>query len=322
MRRLTEQQVELIDAWLAQSGTNEVTPSLLEKDVHVTAALKVLQQIEHPAFNLVFCGGTSLSKAYGLIERMSEDLDMKVVPRQTGISRNSLKRQLRDLKLQVATVLSDIGLIEDEENRKCLDENRYIGMQWSYETMYGSHSSLRPHLRIELTTRTPMHPAETRSVGSMLDVLLNRQITQRVRCVVPAETLAEKVLSFLRRYAQHRAGKMDRTWDTALVRHIYDTHCIYMAQPEYLATAKKLFCALVFEDAARFGKQNPEFASKPKVTLANALIEAESDVTLVEQYRRFLLPLIYGETRPSYPEAFATFKRCTNELLSTVQDND
>lgn len=35
--------------------------------------------IRHPNTRLVFCGGTSLSKAYELIERMSEEVDLKVV---------------------------------------------------------------------------------------------------------------------------------------------------------------------------------------------------------------------------------------------------
>ena len=44
-------------------------------------------------------------------------------------------------------------------------------------------------------------------------------------CVAVEETLAEKVISFLRRHAEHRAGVREK-WDQALVRHIYDTYCI------------------------------------------------------------------------------------------------
>lgn len=28
------------------------------------------------------------------------------------------------------------------------------------------------------------------------------------------------------RFAQHRSGQMQQKWDAALVRHIYDAHCI------------------------------------------------------------------------------------------------
>jgi predicted nucleotidyltransferase component of viral defense system len=42
-----------------------------------------------------------------------------------------------------------------------------------------------------------------------------------MQCVSVEETLAEKVISFLRRFAEHRA-KVRANWDEALVRHIYD----------------------------------------------------------------------------------------------------
>lgn len=168
MKRLPTNQIELIDAWIAESAISEITPALLEKDIHVTDALRALLQIRHPDLSLIFCGGTSLSKAYGMIERMSEDLDLKVVPTNANISRSALKRSLSDLKAQVAETLSDIGFIEDAESRMARDENHYIGMQWFYDPVYESHGSLRPHLSIELTTRTPRHSVETRPIGYSL----------------------------------------------------------------------------------------------------------------------------------------------------------
>ena len=40
----------------------------LEKDYMVTDALASLANINNPDFELVFCGGTCLSKAYGLLD--------------------------------------------------------------------------------------------------------------------------------------------------------------------------------------------------------------------------------------------------------------
>ncbi|WP_319016820.1 nucleotidyl transferase AbiEii/AbiGii toxin family protein [Diaphorobacter aerolatus] len=60
-----------------------------------------------------------------------------------------------------------------------------------------------------------------------------------------AETLAEKILSFLRRFAQHRSGQTQRAWDTALVRHIYDVHCIVTRQPELVEVGALAFGPLV-----------------------------------------------------------------------------
>ena len=54
-----------------------LTVGLVEKDYWVT---HVLWALLHQGFDVWFKGGTSLSKGFGLIERFSEDLDLKVSP--------------------------------------------------------------------------------------------------------------------------------------------------------------------------------------------------------------------------------------------------
>jgi hypothetical protein len=53
-----------------------IRPTIVEKDFWVCIALKFLFQKSRFAQSLVFKGGTSLSKAHGLIERFSEDIDL------------------------------------------------------------------------------------------------------------------------------------------------------------------------------------------------------------------------------------------------------
>ena len=61
-------------------------PVMVEKDFWVSWTLAVL--FAHPEFGgqLVFKGGTSLSKVFGAIERFSEDIDLSVSPDFVGIS--------------------------------------------------------------------------------------------------------------------------------------------------------------------------------------------------------------------------------------------
>ncbi|MEE4149858.1 nucleotidyl transferase AbiEii/AbiGii toxin family protein [Pseudomonas viridiflava] len=99
MKTLSEQQrVSIVDA--STAGILKSMPAAVaEKDQHITDALHALSQIQithsanqvnrkkgdskpqtvDVATRMVFAGGTCLSKAYGLIERMSEDIDIKVV---------------------------------------------------------------------------------------------------------------------------------------------------------------------------------------------------------------------------------------------------
>lgn len=73
-----------------------LSPVIMEKDFWVCWLLGTLFQSEF-ADSLVFKGGTSLSKVFGIIERFSEDIDLSVSPRflnlpEAGTSRNQANK--------------------------------------------------------------------------------------------------------------------------------------------------------------------------------------------------------------------------------------
>jgi hypothetical protein len=88
-------------------------------DVHVTEALHALSALDYPHVSFVFCGGTSLSKAHGLIERMSEDVDLKVVLTEDhGLSRSGVRSHLSDLKKLTMAEMARLGFIQAPEGLK------------------------------------------------------------------------------------------------------------------------------------------------------------------------------------------------------------
>jgi len=73
-----------------------VSPVILEKDFWVCWLLSIVFESEF-ADSLVFKGGTSLSKVFGVIERFSEDIDLSLSPAflklpEAGISRNQANK--------------------------------------------------------------------------------------------------------------------------------------------------------------------------------------------------------------------------------------
>src|SRR5260370_30242238 len=66
---------ERLDALDAAANMSGLLPHLLEKDIWVVWALRHLFASPY-ADHLVFKGGTSLSKAYRVIRRFSEDVDL------------------------------------------------------------------------------------------------------------------------------------------------------------------------------------------------------------------------------------------------------
>lgn len=62
-------------------------PSFVEKDWYAIRLVATIINVRQDDLALVFSGGTSLSKGYGLIQRFSEDLDFKVLLPEAGITR-------------------------------------------------------------------------------------------------------------------------------------------------------------------------------------------------------------------------------------------
>ena len=60
------------------AARRDVAPIIIEKDFWVCWTLRRLLSIPGMADTLTFKGGTSLSKAYGIIERFSEDIDLTI----------------------------------------------------------------------------------------------------------------------------------------------------------------------------------------------------------------------------------------------------
>jgi len=169
----------------------------------------------------------------------------------------------------------DLGFVEDNEQAASLNETRFVHSQWAYEKAYEGVAALRPNLQLEFVYRKPVLATDHCAISSLTDRLAGRVGEAfEVETISIAETQAEKVLSFLRRFSQHRSDQMNRSWDTALVRHIYDVHCIHTAHPELLASSASAFSRLVVGDVSEFGRQQPDFAENPLAILTEALDRA------------------------------------------------
>ena len=316
MKTISSEQKELIDALVAEELAGNLSAAVLEKDVHVTDALRALATLRYPNVTLVFCGGTSLSKAYGLIERMSEDVDLKVVL-DADLSKSGLRAHLGKLKDAVVEVMTSLGFAVVDEERRALNENRYFSSGWVYQTRYATHHSLRPHLSLEFTARSPRFAVEQKRIGYLIDQLANQSGDSfEMACIAIEETLAEKVLSFLRRHAEHRAGIREK-WDSALVRHVYDTYCMVRSNPALVERAALHFGDLVDFDRKEF-RLHEAFVEDPKRFLMAALTVAESEEKTHQEYQDVLMPLIYGPIRPTFVEAFSVFKPAALAFLGAL----
>ena len=82
-----------------------ITPAFVEKDYWITLILHKLANSLY-ANNIVFKGGTSLSKGYRLISRFSEDIDIAMI--EEKLSGNELKTKIRNIEKEITVDFTEI----------------------------------------------------------------------------------------------------------------------------------------------------------------------------------------------------------------------
>ena len=203
MKTITEPHRQLINAIVAE-GLSKLPAGVLEKDWMVTEVLRALAGINISGMEIVFCGGTCLSKAHGLIERMSEDIDFKVgLPE--ALSRNGRSQQLRQLKQDLAKHFTGMGFDVPADGVTARDQNNYFSLALHFQSAFPRVVSLRSEIQVEFSARPMIRPTQRLAITSMLEVSASLPSQAfKMTCVSIEETLAEKVLSLLRRTAQMR----------------------------------------------------------------------------------------------------------------------
>ncbi len=135
----------------------KIDPALVEKDYFVTLLLKDLTE---RVPNLLFKGGTSLSKCYKIIDRFSEDIDL------TLDENHQTQGQKKQMKTELVGACETLGLTltnyDDIRSRR--DYNCY---RIEYPIEHHS-ASIKPLLLVETTYITKAYPSETRPATSIV----------------------------------------------------------------------------------------------------------------------------------------------------------
>lgn len=209
---------ELIDAVSEESG---LKGSIIEKDYYVSL---LLGRVQTNFPEIVFKGGTSLSKCYHLINRFSEDIDINF---QQDVNKTGTEK--RKLKQAIMNSANEIGMhLENEDDIKSRrDFNRY---QFSYSSI--TEADLPKVVYVETYILLKSFPTHKMQVTNyILDYLLQRKQTAflkkyeinafDIQVQDIERTFIDKIFA-LCDYAID--GKYNRN-----SRHLYDLYMIYKA---------------------------------------------------------------------------------------------
>ncbi len=132
--------------------------SIVEKDYFVTLFLKELVK-KQP--DIIFKGGTSLSKCYKLIDRFSEDIDLNIAgDTKPG---ESMRKKLKE---DIICVIDDLGfnLTNSYSIKSRREFNRYV---IEYPTEFNA-DFLKQHLIVETAIFFRSYPIETMKADSFI----------------------------------------------------------------------------------------------------------------------------------------------------------
>lgn len=233
------QQLELLDEVSRQRG---LAPTILEKDYWVCRTLNILFNLPGLEQQLIFKGGTSLSKVYHLIDRFSEDIDLSFNREFLGMTgpehdpESATSNKDQDRKI-LALKQACIDRIQDTLIpllNKSLESELGDNVGWSVEIDPQDPQTVLfhypkagakgpgynpPTIEIELGARSDHWPKESHKVISYLGETLNQPIgLATVQALAAERTFWEKATIL---HAECHRPK-EKAMPTRYARHYHD----------------------------------------------------------------------------------------------------
>lgn len=206
------------DILLRVSAEYGIDAAIIEKDYYVTLLLRSIASLVP---DIIFKGGTSLSKCYRLIDRFSEDIDLSIFEENEKPSEG----RRRKLKEGIVEAVNAAGLnLENfDEIRSRRDFNRYV---IGYPSVF-AFSAVNRKLIVETAVFTGIYPTETRNVGNYIFDYLSKENALDfmdtsdiqpfpIKVQKPERTFVDKVFALCDYYLD---GKCEQH-----SRHIYDIY--------------------------------------------------------------------------------------------------
>lgn len=198
-----------------------ISEAFVEKDWYVTQVIRKISKIRYEDFQVIFTGGTALSKAHRLTQRFSEDIDFRVITSSLAQkSRSEQKRLLSAFKHSVIAELKTAFQM-DEAYIMVRNENRFFSVEINYPTSFDPSIALRPHILVEFTITDLALPPIHLPVSSFINELSSQPPeVESIGCTDPVENASDKLSAIVWRIPERARGQSDD--DPDVVRHIHD----------------------------------------------------------------------------------------------------
>ena len=169
MKNLHADKELFSDVIIATSNAFNIAPAIVEKDYYVTLLLK---KITEKCPDIIFKGGTSLSKCFKIINRFSEDIDIGLnVDKATEGMRKNLKAAIKE-------AIEDLGFELDNPDH-IYTRTYYNKYQIKYP-MIETNVFIKPYLYVETAIFMKPFPFELREADTYVYRFLKEQNQEQI----------------------------------------------------------------------------------------------------------------------------------------------
>ena len=308
-----DEKIAIFTEIAAQKG---MKPFAVEKDWWVSRTLEIIFQMSI-AEHLVFKGGTSLSKAWKLINRFSEDIDLAIDKEFFGFVGDIGKNQRDKLRktagaYTTGTFFKDLKQAFEAKGFKGLnfvvvetkesDKDPRV-LEIYYPNVIEANSEyLLPRVQIEVSCRSLREPFTVQSFGALVDEFYADKDFAEPFLAVPTvnaeRTFLEKV--FLLHEEFHRL--QDNMRVDRLSRHLYDIYLLTQAGIAANAITDKELYETIVTHRYKFSRVGGVDYNLHHPHLLNPIPPQEVIADWESDYAKMKEDMIYEENKPSFEE--------------------
>lgn len=289
----------------------------IEKDYWVTHALKHLAQSSY-IDAVVFKGGTSLSKAFRLIDRFSEDIDLALL--STSKSDSARKRLLKSVE---AVMTKNLVSLKGDERESKGSKFRKTVYQYPRRVENNNFGQASSELLIEINAFTHPEPFERRKLQTLIAEVLVDKDQQVLIDQYGLQSFSINVLSAKRTLIEKMLGVIKDSYDddpvaklSARIRHLYDI-CLILREEQYREFIAGddflLLCQRCMNEEKAGGMVAPDYLEKP---LMDAPLFSQFEKwrpALETTYSGIFSELVYGDL-PAIEEISAALQLLRDAL--------
>ena len=262
-----------------------VDASFIEKDYYATKVVQAIARCSHSEIKPIFCGGTSLSKGYGILKRFSEDVDFRA---QFNVGTTPTKSIRRNFRREICSLVESVeGITPDMEQMEKGGDHFKIPLM--YPQFADVSSALRPHLKLDFSYTQPRLKPQSRPISSFVTEYSKNLPDASILCLAPLETAADKFSALLWRV--NKRNRSDEQDDPAMIRHLHDLYDLR----DYVLSQGKDFNVMVH---ASFEADEKRSSRCLGISLQEAielmLGKLSKDKFYREEYKRFVSTMSYA----------------------------